>query len=272
MAAAVFSGFSTFNALENLYILIWRLIMHSPIADLSRPTVSGYASYVLGPLGLLLMGWVWFRLRNSSYRRMAVHFIPIILFYTAAYAAMYVHSNTIVFEERYFYFAGILSFLLLLVAMDQGRGFLIRAIPILIVGVFAAYGLTAYAHEALRQHRYDQASGTAMLTVSPAVLDYLRSEMAAHNWQHAIAAVPQPEAANGLPHYRILFSFDFEDYAPLAEIARKRWAGRTDKIFIILEQAMLNDGKAQAVLGDFVDYDIAKWNQVKLDGMVVFSQ
>jgi len=272
VAAAAFSGFSAMNFLQDLHILAWRLIMHSPIPDVSAPTVIGYASYVLGPLGLLLMAWVWLRLRNTRYRPVATRLFPIIGLYIAAYIAMYVHANTISFEERYFYYAGILFFLMLLVAMDQRRGFVARAIPILIVGAFAAYGLTAYAHEAMRSRHYDRASGTAMLGVSPVVLEYLRSEMAAHNWQHAIAAIPQPEAANGLPHYRILFSFDFEDYASLAEIARQRWAGRTDKIFIVLDQTMLDDGKAQAVLKDFVDYDLAKWDQVKLDGMVVFSQ
>jgi hypothetical protein len=272
MAAAAFSGFSAPNCLEDLYILIWRLITHSPIPDLSAPTVMGYASYVLGPLGLLLMGWVWFRLRNTRYQPMAASLFPIVAFYVAGYVVMYFHSNTVPFEERYFYFVGILFFLLLLVAMDQWRGLLARAIPILTVGMFAAYGLTASAHEMMRKHHYDRASGTAMLAVSPVVLEYLRSEMAAHNWEHAIAAIPQPEAANGLPHYRILFSFDFQEYTSLAEIERQRWAGRTDKIFVVLNQAMLGDGKAEAVLKDFVDYDIAKWDQVKMDGMVVFSQ
>ena len=272
IAAAVFSGFSAFDCLEDVYIWIWRLITHSPIPDLSGPAVAGYASYALGPLGLLLMGWAWFRLRNTRYRSMAASLFAIIAFYIMAYVAMYVHTNTITFEDRYFYFAGSLSFLLLLVAMDQWRNYLARIIPIMIVGTFSVYGLTAYAHEMIRNRHYDRASGTTMQIVSPVVLEYLRSEMAAHNWPHAIAAVPHPEAAVGLPHYRILFSFDFDDNAPLGEIARQRWAGRADKIFIILDERMLGDGKAQAVLRDFVDYDFAKWDQVKMDGMVVFSQ
>jgi hypothetical protein len=39
-----------------------------------------------------------------------------------------------------------------------------------------------------------------------------------------------------------------------------------------LNKAMLGDGKADAVLKTFVDYDFAKWQQMPLDGMVVFSQ
>lgn len=272
VTAAVFSGFSAMNFLQDLYTLAWRFVMHSPIPDLSASTVVGYASYVLGPVGLLLMVWVWFRLRNTRYRPMAVLFFPIIGLYIAAYIAMYVHASTIAFEERYFYYAGILFFLLLLVAMDQWRGFAARATSVLIVGVFVAYGLTAYAHEAMRSRHYDRASGTSMLGVSPAVLAYLRSEMAAHSWQQAIAAIPQPEAANGLPDFRILFSFDFQDSTPLTEIARQRWAGRTDKIFVVMNENMLIGGKADAALKAFVDYDADKWNQVKMDGMVVYSQ
>ena len=58
----------------------------------------------------------------------------------------------------------------------------------------------------------------------------------------------------------------------MADIVGQRWAGRADKIFLIMNKAMLDDGKADAVLRTFVDYDAAKWQQVPLDGMVVFSQ
>jgi len=269
--AATFSGFSAIDFLQDLNVLIWRTL-HLSAPLLSESTAIKSSSYVLGPLGLLLMSWVWFRLRDTRYRPMAIRLFPFIAFYIMAYVVMYVRSPIVPFEERYFYFAGILSFLLLLVAMDQWHGSLTRIIPILLVGMFAAYGVTAYAHEVLRSRHYDQASGTAMRVVPPGVLAYLRSEMAVHNWPNAIAVVPLPEAANGLPGFRIIFSFSLLDSASLEEITRQRWAGRTDKIFMIMNENMLGDGKAEAVLRTFVDYDFAKWSQIQMDGMVVYSQ
>ena len=123
-------------------------------------------------------------LRNSRYRLMAMCFFAIIVFYIATFVAMYVRSGTFVpFEGRYFRYAGILFFLLLLVAMDQWRGSLARVVPMLIVGMFSVYGLTVYAHELMRGRQYDQASGISMRMVSPLALEYLRSEMAVHNWR-----------------------------------------------------------------------------------------
>jgi hypothetical protein len=270
VAAAVFSGFSALNFLDDFYL--W-LSLHSSAPVLSGVAVNGYASYLLGPLGFLLMAWVWFRLRGTRYRPLAMSVLAITAFYIAAYVVMYARNGTIVsFEERYFYYAGIPFLLLLLIATHSWRSAWARAVPILAVGLFAVYGVTAYAHEAMRNRHYDRTSGTAMLVVPPSVLDYLRSEMAAHDWANAIAVVPQPEAAVGLPRYRILFSWHLLESSPLADIVGQRWAGRADKIFLIMNKAMLDDGKADAVLRTFVDYDVAKWQQVPLDGMVVFSQ
>ena len=88
----------------------------------------------------------------------------------------------------------------------------------------------------------------------------------------AVPVVPEPEAANGLPRFRILFNFNLLVTASLKDISGQRWAGRTDKIFIIMYERMISDGKADAVLRAFVDYDFAKWNQKIMDGMVVYSQ
>ena len=267
VAAAAFSGLSLHE------LLAWLLVHPSAPILFS----IGSTSYLLGPLGLLLMGWVWLRLRNTRFRAMAALFLTIIAFYTAAFIATYVRSAAsanVPFEERYFRYAGILFYLLLLVAVDQWRRFLAKIIAILIVGVFAVYGLASYANGArdLMRGHYDQASGTSMLAVSPAALAYLRSEMAAHDWKNAIAVVPEPEAANGLPRFRIIFSFSLQDAASLNEIARQRWAGRIDKIFVIVFDRMRADGKAAAVLKTFVDYDPAKWSQIQIDGMVIYSQ
>lgn len=266
IAAVAFAGFS-------LHDLLGWLLLHP-----SAPVLSdiGKTSYVLGPLGLLLMAWVWIRLRKTRYRGMAICLLTIIAAYVAASVAMYVRSAAIIpFEERYFRYVGILSYLLLLVAIDQWRSSFPRVILTLIVGTFSVYGLTSYANgvrEIMRAHSYDQVSGTSMLNVSPVVLEYLRSERALHNWQRPIAVIPAPEAANGLPGFRVILEFLFVDGNSLEHTANQRWAGRAEKVFVILEGKLHNSAKAEALLRTFVDYDIEKWRQIQMDGMVVYSQ
>jgi hypothetical protein len=268
IAAAVFSGLSLHELLSWLF-----LYPSSPMLSSIRET-----SYVLGPFGLLVIWWVWNRLRNTRHRPMAIFSLTLIAIYITTFIAMYIRNGetgTVAFEERYFRYAGILFFLLLLVAIDQWHAIWGKVVATGIVAVFALYGLASYAHgtrELTRGLHFDPASGTSMLLVSPAALEYLRSEMMQHNWQNAIAVVPDPEAANGLPRFRILFSFHLLDSAPFDDIARQKWAGRTDKIFVIIDSRMRDPSKVDAVLRTFVDYDFRKWDRKKIDGMLVASQ
>jgi len=74
-------------------------------------------------------------------------------------------------------------------------------------GAFAAYGVASYANgerQLLQSNSYDPLSGTSQEIVRPAVLEYLRSQIATHRWRRAIAVIPSPEAAIGLPHFRVI--------------------------------------------------------------------
>lgn len=263
VAGAAFSGVSALD------LLSW-LLLHP-----SAPILSDLAmtSYVLGPLGLLLQFWVWYRLRDTRYRAMTIGLFAIIALYTAAFAAMYVRRASISFDERHLRYAGILFFLLLLVALDQWRTLVAKGLVLMGVGAFAVYGLTSYAvgaRELMRGRYYDPLSGTSQQIVSPVVLEHLRSEMTGHNWQRAIAVLPSLEAAIGLPRFRIIAIH--LDFISREMIAGQKWAGRAEKIFVIVQERMVDNGKAEVLLKSFVDYEEGKWSQAQIDGMVVYSQ
>jgi hypothetical protein len=230
---------------------------------------------VVGLFGLLLMVWVWYRLRNTRHRLMAVYLFAIIGFYTAALVAMYVWKAGVSFEERHLRYAGILFFLLFLVALDQWPKLAARSLTLIIFGVFAAYSPTSYAVDAwalMRGGFYDSLSFTVLPMVPPGALEYLRSEMAAYNWQRAIAVIPSPEAAFGLPPpFRIIAPADLNLF-PVEKIPGFRWTGRAEKIFVIVQEGMIENGKADALLKCFVNYDQAKWSQVRIGGMIIYSQ
>ena len=266
VAGAVFSGVSALDLLASL-------LQHSSVPILSDVSMTSYVSYVLGPLGLPVIFWVWYRLRDTHYRATAIGLFTIIALYTAAFAAMYIRSANISFEERHFRYPGILFFLLLLIALDQRRTLVAKGLTLIGVGVFAMYGLVSYANGArklMRGNYYDPLSGTSQLIVSPFVLEHLRSEMRGHNWQSAIAALPVPEAAIGLPRFRIIDTH--LDFTPRDSIAGQRWVGRAEKIFVIVQERMVDNGKAEALVKSFVDYDYDKWSKEQIDGMIIYSQ
>jgi hypothetical protein len=177
---------------------------------------------------------------------------------------MYLRGAVISVEDRHFRYAGILFFLLLLTAVDQWRVPLVKGLACVVVIVLGFYGLTSSVTGAYAQMRagyYDPMTGISQDIVSPVILEYMRSEITRHSFQRPIALVPSPSAAISLPRFRILYIG-----------VPQRWAGRAEKIFVVVQEEMLLNGKAEAILRSFIGYKFEKWSQMKLDGMVIYTQ
>jgi hypothetical protein len=255
---------SGFSGLDLLSWLFRHLSVSIPEVDLE--------DYLLGPLGLLLIVWVWRQLRDTRYRPMAICLLLIITFYAIAIAALYVRQGSISVDDRHLRYAGILFFLLLLVAIDQCRASA-KTLTFLFVIAFTTYGILSYAvkaRELMQSRYYDSHSGISQQVVSPRVLEYLRSESAIHNADRPVVVLPALDAAIGLPRFRVIY-IRLDVLSP-AMIKSKKWAGRVDKIFIVVQQQMLANGKAEALLKSFVDYEFSKWNGIQLEGMVIYHQ
>jgi hypothetical protein len=250
------SGFSAISLFYSCFQYLSKLISFDPYA-------VDRSYYVLGPLSLLFIIWVWFRLRDTRYRCMANFLFAIVAIYTIALIAIFFFTNTIYhFEERHLRYSGIIFFLLFLVAMDEWRVSVAKSCAVLVVSAFAAYGLISYARGALelRGAYYDPLTATSQRDEPPVVLEYLRSEMKEHSWQRPIAMLLTPKAAIALPGFRILVA----DNLPKG--------GRADKIFVIVQEKMLSNGTAEMLVRTFSDYEFGSWSETRIDGMVVYSQ
>ena len=269
VTSAAFSGTSAPEFLSWLLGHSWVQITSEDL-DLYRRTLR--LSYVLGPLGLLLIVWVWLRLRHTRYRDMAVLLLTVISLVAIPLAAMYLRGAPISFEDRHFRYAGILFFLLLLTAIDQWRVRFANGLAWLVVIVLGLYGLKTYVTDAYAQMRragyYDPMSGIYQQIVSPAVIEYMRSEATRHNFQRPIAAVTSLSAAISLPRFRILYT------APnnIPPYNTRIWAGRAEKIFVVVPEEVLLNGMAEAMLRSFTGYEFRNWRQMSLDGMIIYSQ
>ena len=119
----------------------------------------------------------------------------------------------------------------------------------------------------MQMRHYDPTTGISQ-DVSPAVLEYLRSEMARHNFQRPIALVPSATAFISLPRFRILHPFGgWSGYK-----VGTKWAGRAEKIFVVLPEALVLDGRAENILRLLIDYEFNSWQHTKLDGMIIYTQ
>jgi hypothetical protein len=260
---------ATFSGMSAVDFLGW-FLGHPRVRIMSDP---GLLNYVFGPLGLLLMVWVWFRLRRTHYRDMAILMLTIILLYGIAIAAMYFRQASVSFDYRHFRYAGILFCLLVLTTIDQWRVPLVKTSTCMIVIVFGLFGLKNFVTDTYAQFRvayYDPVSGISQDTVSPRVVEYLRSETRRQNFQRPIAVLPSPSAAISLPRFRIMYIPP--QYLSLEQLDAFKFAGRAEKIFLVVQEQMLQNGKAEAELRSFANYEFDKWEQMNLDGMVVYSQ
>jgi hypothetical protein len=265
VTAATFSGISGLQFLDSFlaHLLGYRLVFGSD-------SIMVELSYVLGPIGLLLMVWVWLRLRCTRYRDMAGVLLAIVALYAIVAAAMYVSGANIPFEERYYRYAGILFFLLLLTAIDRWDIRLAKGLACAVVIVLGLYGLKNFVTSASVQMRtgyYDPITGLSLERVSPAILEYLRSEVARHNFQRPAALIFSPGAFISLPRFRILFPFGVW----LGNIDGKKWAGRAEKIFVVLPEGTAPD-ETEAILRSFINYEFDDWKHTELRGMAIYTQ
>jgi hypothetical protein len=263
VTSAALSGIAAFE------FLYW-FLQHPRVRAISEFSMVIQVSYVLGPLVLLLMAWVWLRLRHTRYRDAAVLSLTIILVYAIALAGMFLWG-VIPFEERYSRYAGIVFLLLLLTAVDQWGARFAKGLACVVVLTLGLYGLknsVTGAYAQMREGYYDPMTGISQDLVSPAILEYLRSEISRHDVQRPIALTPSPAAALSLPRFRILHPFGgWAGYT-----YRTKWVGRAEKVFVVLPEEMGLNGKAEAILRMFISYELDYWKRTKLDGMIIYTQ
>jgi hypothetical protein len=197
---------------------------------------------------------------------MAILFLVIILIYAITVVTTFRYLRGISFEDRHFRYAGILFFLLLLTAIDQWRVRYAKGLACMAFVVLGLYALKNYSMSAYAQMRvggYDSMTGISQ-AISPAVLEYLRSEITRHNFQRSIAVIATPSAAVSLPRFRIII-IGWDQLVP------SKWAGRAEKIFVVVSEELLKD-ETEAILRSFTDYDFDNWSQMKLAGMIIYTQ
>jgi hypothetical protein len=264
---------ATFSGISGLDFLGW-LLGHPLVGILVGESQFELLGKILGPPGLALMIWMWFQLHHTRHRDMAVLLLTIIFFYTIAFVAMYLRGAALNFDERYFRYPGILFFLLLLTAVDRWHEIWAKGCVCAVIVVLGLFGLKqfvtgAYAH--MRSGYYDPFTGITQEIVSPRVLQYLRSEMVQHNYRRPVVVIPSSSAAISLPRFGILYIPG--QYYPSAEgIAALRFAGRAEKMFVVIQEEMRLNGKAGAILRSFTGYAFENWTEMKLGGMVIYTQ
>jgi hypothetical protein len=295
VAGATFSGISGFDFsfwfLSHLWVGI--VVSGQQVVEILRREIKLLA-YLFGPLGLLLIGWVWLRLRRTPHRDTAILLLSVISLYAVALAAVYLRKADISVEERHFRYAGILFFLLVLTALDQRCVPLAKRLICVTIFVLGCFGLKQYitaAYAQMQRGYYDPMTGISQV-VSPTILQYLRSDARQHHIQRPVAVIYWSEVSISLPQFRTILTrkiaapdedFEFEllnhrlldpaiEHRRDAKRPQAKFAGRAEKIFVIVPQEVQLTGTAEAILRSFTGYEFDSWRQTNLDGTIIYTQ
>jgi len=258
------SIFSFTNFLDQLLTCTCRPGLPTPnlIIDLVSPFVAGV--YV----------FVWSRMRQrEGLAEYALFASTAAALFVAAFVVLYLKNSNIHIEDRHFRPVG----LLLLPAVVHA--FLSSNSRVLKGGLYAALALgVVYAGynyiarerqnrtfaESPRGFRDDRASAQVLAFVRGRLGD--KMERAG-----TLLYLQSPVLALEFPDVRRIVPMNGEDEA-IEILAARRYRGHVRSTFLLLPKAMVENGKAKAVMGSFVDYDQSKWRRMDLDGYVWFFQ
>ncbi len=140
-----------------------------------------------------------------------------------------------------------------------------------VVVVAGAYGVAAAAaHAAGNLERPIGVRGFRHAIADAGVLEFIRrADVAAPDPRSALIVVTSPEIALEVRNVRVISNH--ADFETPEQLAATRYRGRVPKLYVIVQERLVANGKADIILRSFVDYRRDEWRQAPLGGFVAFS-
>ena len=255
---------ATFFGMLSLGDLARRLFQHHayPILD-SLDTLHLIASIP----ALALMAYMCRRLAaaHAGYVRFA---LAMSLFYIVAMTAIYASGGDIRMAERFF---RPLS-LVLLVGVVHAVATSGRALRLPLAAVAAAsvvYGVGSYFVHIRQNLQYPMsAQGFRHRELSHDTMALLKRELAGpFDRKDTVVWVAVPETLLDLPHVRVILTGSTR-----RELEHRSYKGRVGRLFVLVSADMVADGRADAMLKAFQDYDPGRWTATSLGDATLYSQ
>jgi hypothetical protein len=279
-AASTFGGFSWVELLSAIVFVMgstWsaalsfgdlgNLIFVHPGRQIFSSSVP--IACVFAPLAILTALFLWKQLRNryAEYLRFC--------FYTAAaygVVMVLVWSNgaPIGLEERYFRTTSMLFLVGAVQCFFDLPSRLARGLALATVALSSAYGLASQAVHVRRNLAYPMsARGFKHSTASQAVIDFLPTIDVLHpDARSTLIYVPSPEI--GLDVRRVRVMAIHADVILPEHLARIVYRGRVPRLYVIVQQNLIENGKAELLLRSFADYSPDRWLKKSLGGFTCF--
>lgn len=215
---------------------------------------------------VLLLLWSASRLRAShpDYVRFAG---ATALFFVTGMAVIYGKGGELRMEDRFFRPLAMLLLIGVVHAVVTARPRVRRPMAALAAATML-YGVSSYFVRLEHNLRMPLgARGFHHGNLTGDGLALLRRELDGPAGKGATVWLLMPEMALEVPDARVIVSAESERL-----LASRTYRGRVGRLLVLVDDAMIRDGRAELALRSFLDYDRSKWAAIRLGDATMFSQ
>lgn len=238
-----------------------------------RPILRSVESifYIFLPFSVAAFVFVYLALRkdHGEYLRFAFLFAAaMVVFLTLNLLA----GMSITFDERHLRVVSLLLLVGGVHAVLESRSRILQGVFAAIAAISMVYGLSSFVKR--MHHNLHEPLGIRGVRVDNAtqqLLDFIRKlDVGGPDARRTLIFMPSPELVLEVKNARSWSNHaDFESIADLRKQVRR---GRVDRLYVIVQRRLVENGKADVILRSFVDYPIDGWAQVPLGDFVCFYQ
>lgn len=204
---------------------------------------------------------------HNDYLRFAA---AVLALYTALMTAIWVGGSDVSVEDRHFRPIGVILAVGIVHAVLHARRMLVVAAVIAVLPV-VMYGVSSYfvrINHSIAQAKGD--SGIRHQILSKSALAFIQTDLNRQTGGNSVVLVPSPEIALELRGHRVISSQI--DFGEKDELAQRIYRGRVDRLGVLVQTRLVDNGKAAIVLAAFKDYPKEGWAVKSLGDYTYFSQ
>lgn len=242
------------------------IFLHPGRAIFGSQLVVGYLLAIPAAATLYLI-WRQLRRTHSDYLVFAA---LTTLAYGTVFLLLWVHGATIGQEERYFRPVSLMLLVGAVQAFLTVPSRLVRLAGILMALLGVLYGLAGQARHVVvnlghplgvRDFRHS--------TADEAVVKFIRTiDVPSPDRASTLIFVPSPEIGLEVRNVRVMANH--ADFWALEDMRNLKFRGRVPRLYVIVQKRLVAQGKAQAMMDQFVDYKPSEWKEMPLGDFVCF--
>ena len=192
--------------------------------------------------------------------------------YVVIFSFFFLTGAPVSYEDRHFRAAGLLLVPGTVQVLGKSSKRIFRLPGFVAIVAFCVYGVISFfvRNEANISYGNVGVNGFTQHIISKEALSLLHDIDTKISRGNNMFYVTSPEIALEVRNNRVLSSH--ADFESLEALAGRRYHGQVDNLFIVLQQKLVENGKAEVILRSFLDYAYTGWKSLKIGAFVIYYQ